>query len=458
MLLLTFGVVFRFVNLNHKVYWHDEVYTSLRAAGYTRNEIDQTLFQNQILPAKALQQFQQIKPGSRIEDTVRSLALEDPQHPPLYFIMARLWMQGLNGFLSQVFHSSLTTARSLPALLSLLALPLMYVLAGELFASSAASLMATMLLALSPYDVLFAQTARQYSLMTVAVIASQWLFLRALRLTGTARLRSRGNQVRRGAKAEAQRVVWVAWGWYVLAIAIGLYTHPLFGLTIMAQLAYLLVETLWIRPGGLSPGKLWLSFGGALVAAFILYAPWIYVMLTASQRLMSTTDWSRIPTGLDYLAKLWTLSFTSLFFDLDFGFNNPLTFAPRVLLLVALVAALVTLYWACQRSPRLLTESSSPALKNQSAWLFVLLSIVVPFLMLALPDLLQGGRRSAVSRYLVPCFPGIQLAIAYWLTTHLAVKLRFQTFRPKAFAGLRLPAFISPKRWFWNGVYLVRGW
>lgn len=48
-ILLAIGVFFRFANLEHKTYWHDEVYTSMRAAGYTRQEIDQELFNNRII-------------------------------------------------------------------------------------------------------------------------------------------------------------------------------------------------------------------------------------------------------------------------------------------------------------------------------------------------------------------------------------------------------------------------
>ncbi len=102
MLLVVVGILFRFVNLDHKVYWHDEVYTSLRAAGYTRWEIDQELFQNKEVAIGTLQRFQQIKPGSTIADTVHSLAQEDPQHPPLYFAMARGWLK--------LFGSSMTAS------------------------------------------------------------------------------------------------------------------------------------------------------------------------------------------------------------------------------------------------------------------------------------------------------------------------------------------------------------
>lgn len=210
--LLVLGVFFRFFNLEGKLYWHDEVYTTMRAAGFTRQEIDAELFQNRIFAAPELQKYQRLKPGSTPADTIRSLALEDPQHPPLFFLMARFWMQA--------FGSSLTASRTLPAILSLLALPLMYGLALELFASRMVAVLATALLALSPFDILFAQTARQYGLLTVMVIGSSFLLLRALRLK-----------------------TWQNWGLYALATLIGLYTHPFFGLTLIAQAVYVL---LWL--------------------------------------------------------------------------------------------------------------------------------------------------------------------------------------------------------------------
>ena len=368
-------MVFRFVNLNHKVYWHDEVYTSLRSTGYTRAEIDQAMYQNQVIPAQELQRYQQIKLGSTWVDTVRSLAVEDPQHPPLYFLMTRGWMQNLGGWLQQIFHSPLTTFRSLPALLSLLSLPAIYALAWELFTTRTAALLSTALLAISPFDVLFAQTARQYGLLTTMVIVSQWLLLRSLR-------RSTGQN----------------WGLYALAIAVGLYTHPFFGLTIAAQIVFVGLRSLKDWRSHLS---LLRNLGLALGAALVLYSPWLWVMVTNRKRALDTTDWSQISPGIDHLLKLWTLSFSSLFLDIDFGFTNPLTFLLRVPIVLLLGWSLVYLCRRCDRT----------------VWLSILTSILVPFLLLAGPDLLLGGKRSAVSRYLISCYPGIQLAIAGFLAS-----------------------------------------
>ncbi|PSB22681.1 glycosyl transferase family 39 [filamentous cyanobacterium Phorm 46] len=372
------GIGFRFFELDRKLYWHDEVYTSIRAAGFTRQQIDDELFQNRIVPAPELQKYQQIKPGSTEADTIRSLALEDPQHPPLYFLMARWWMQQ--------FGSSLTASRSLPALLSLLSLPLMYALAQELFASNLAALLATALLALSPFDILFAQTARQYSLLTVLVIGSSWLLLRAVRLRD-----------------------WQNWVSYSLVSALGFYTHPFFGLTLIGHGVFVIAYWLFVKKRAVEGHVTNSQFFLAVIAALILYIPWIYVLGTNLERASATTDWTRVSPGLLYLIKLWTLSFTALFFDLDFGFDNIWTYLLRLPFLLLIVAAI---YQVCRWT-------------RSSTWLFILTSIFVPFLILALPDIILGGKRSAVSRYLISCFPGVQLAVAYLLASHLKSQQRF---------------------------------
>ncbi|MEG4272798.1 MULTISPECIES: glycosyltransferase family 39 protein [unclassified Microcoleus] len=372
------GIGFRFFEIDRKLYWHDEAYTSIRAAGFTRQEIDDELFQNRIFPAPELQKYQRIKPGSTEADTIRSLALEDPQHPPLYFLMARWWMQQ--------FGSSLTASRTLPAILSLLSLPLMYALAQELFASNLAALLATALLALSPFDILFAQTARQYSLLTATVIGSSWLLLRAVRLRD-----------------------WKNWVFYSLAIALGFYTHPFFSLTLIGHGVFIISYWLFVKKTKLRGHVTNSQFFLAVTAALILYFPWIYVLATNLERASATTDWTRVSPGWLYLVKLWTLSFTALFFDFDFGFDNIWTYLLRLPFLLLIAAAIYTI---CRRT-------------SSSTWLFIVTSIFIPFSILALPDLILGGKRSAVSRYLISCFPGVQLAVAYLLACYLKTQQRF---------------------------------
>jgi uncharacterized membrane protein len=425
--LLILGILFRFVNLNHKVYWHDEAYTSIRAAGYTRGEIDETLFQNKLFLAKDLQQFQRIKPNSSLLDTINSLIVEDPQHPPLYFLMTRFWMELFGGVLSLLFHSWLTVTRSLPALLSLLALPAMYILAWELFASPAIALMATTLLSLSPFDVLFAQTARQYSLLTVMVIVSSALLVRAIRLSKTTQTQRRFSR-----KPLTQ---WLNWGSYAGSIAIGFYTHPFFLLTLAAQGVYLHGLALFEPAPKPTQHQIIWRFWLSVLVATVLYSPWLWVMVMNRQRAFATTDWTQILPGIDYLLKLWTLSFTSLFLDFDFGFSNPLTYLARLPFLVLTGIAFYTLW---RRTPL-------------PTWLFVIGSFLVPFLLLALPDIIVGGKRSAVSRYLISCYPSIQLAVAYFLSLQFALQ-RTYTGRSSRLKSSSIP-YTQLKSWLWRGAF-----
>ncbi|MEH1893595.1 MAG: glycosyltransferase family 39 protein [Nostoc sp.] len=124
-LLLAMGVLFRFFNLDGKVYWHDETYTSLRISGYTITEVKQQIFNNRVIAGESFAQFQGANQQKNLNDTIMTLAKEDSHHPPLYYIIARLWME--------IFGNSVTTIRSLSVFISLLVFPCVYWLCRELF-------------------------------------------------------------------------------------------------------------------------------------------------------------------------------------------------------------------------------------------------------------------------------------------------------------------------------------
>jgi len=62
-IILTLGVVFRLANIDKKIYWHDESYTTIRTTGYQAKEIADTIFQNRLLSTTELGKFQQLKPA-----------------------------------------------------------------------------------------------------------------------------------------------------------------------------------------------------------------------------------------------------------------------------------------------------------------------------------------------------------------------------------------------------------
>jgi uncharacterized membrane protein len=370
------GIFFRFYNLDRKIYWHDEVYTIFRSGGYDRAEIDWELFNGEIKSTNDLKKYLSIKPESSIFDTLHSLKTEDPQHPPLYFIVNRYWMS--------LFGSSILANRSLAVLISLVSLPLIYLLVSELFKTDEnisnlrididfLALMSTTLLALSPVDILFAQTARQYSALTLSVICSAYFLVRALK----------DNKLSR-------------WFYFSISIACSLYIHPFFALSLFALGCFIV---LYRRDSLFS----FILFG---VLGLFLYLPWIIVLMTNVRRALATTNWATIDVGFDYLVKLWTLSFTSLFFDLDVGFNNVLTYVMRL-------PFLILIFW----SVFLLLKDNHKATSG-----ILLTSGLIPFLILVSADLILGGKRSAVTRYLISCFPFIQIIVAYGIIRIFSIK------------------------------------
>ena len=162
-IVLILGIFFRFANLDRKPYWWDEVTNSIHSAGYTKQDFfsQARAWQNQDLAIADLHKYQFPTSETSSFDVVKSLAKGEPQSPPVYYLLSRWW--------TQLWGSSVTVQRSLSALISLLAFPSMYWLCRELFDSSVSTWVGVMLLAVSPFHLLFAQEVRMYSTWTVTI-------------------------------------------------------------------------------------------------------------------------------------------------------------------------------------------------------------------------------------------------------------------------------------------------
>ena len=378
---LVLGIFFRFANLDRKFYWIDETYTSLRVSGYTEAEIIKQISYQKITSPSDLQKYQQINSEKNLSDTLNSLATEDPQHPPLYYVLARHW--------AQWFGSSVAAMRSLAAVISLLVFPAIYWLAWELFESSAVAWMAIAIFAISPYHILFAQEARQYSLWTVTTILSSAALLRAMRPDT--------NQ-------NALALV-LSWALYAGTATLGFYTHLLFVCVAAAHAIYVAVIANW------RDIKTFIAYYVAALIALICFMPSLVNAVENFNQIRSTTVWAE-QTNLLRLVSRWVGSVTIAFFDIGIdGSANPTQLAlliPLGIMILALVG--YALYFLCRQTPK-------------RVWLMVLLLIATTALFLAVPDIIKGGRRSANPRYLVPCYVGIQLAVAYLLSAKISNNL-----------------------------------
>lgn len=149
--LLLAGSFFRFHNLDRKIYWNDEVWTSLWLSGHRGSELIERLFDGRELTVENLQQFQRLDAERGWTATIAAVAADDPKQGPLYYALLRLW--------AALFGDSIYVLRSLSAVISLLALPALYWLCRELFAEARTAWTAVALMAISPFHLLYAQEA-----------------------------------------------------------------------------------------------------------------------------------------------------------------------------------------------------------------------------------------------------------------------------------------------------------
>lgn len=364
------GIFFRFANLDKKIYWVDEVATSIRISGYTKQEVIQQLSVKDIISIKDLQKYQHPSPEKNLNDTFNAL-VKSPEHAPLYFLLARFWVQ--------LFGSSLTVTRSLSAVFSLLALPCIYWLCWELFKSPLVGWVAIALSAISPFYVAYAQEARPYSLWTVTILLSSVALLRAIRLNNR-----------------------FSWGFYTITLVIGLYTSLLSFLVAIGQSIYVLaVEKFHYT-------KIVKNYLLAFSIGTIAFTPWLIVVILNWQRLQDNTTWMRVPLDVFSMIAIWIYSILIIFVELPiYRYLNPIMIVRIVIDLNLLALVGFSFYFLCLKS-------------SKQVWLFVLTLTIVPTLILIINDLILNGQSSTAPRYLIPYQLGIQLAIAHLLSYKIA--------------------------------------
>lgn len=365
-IVLSLGIYFRFVNLDRKVYWVDETFTSLRISGYTMAEFGQKTLNGPILSQEDLYRFQHLSPEKTTADTVRALAIEAPEHPPFYYILVRFWVK--------FWGDSVAVTRSFSAVVSLLSFPAIYWLCWELFEGQShrdrsrfhnpVGWMAMAIVAVSPLHILYAQEAREYTLWIVTILLSSAAFLRAIRLKTA-----------------------LNWGLYALALTAGFYTYPFTALVALGHGIYLgIVEKFRFN-------KTLISYVVASLATILAFSPWLSVLLQN----FNQASWQTESVSLVYLIAGWMVNLGRVFIDLSANVENPGLGLP----ILALGA--YSMYCLYQKTP-------------QRVWLFIVLLIGITPSVLVVPDLLSGGVRSLTLRYLIPSYLGIQLAVALGCT------------------------------------------
>ncbi|MGK7938550.1 MAG: glycosyltransferase family 39 protein [Crocosphaera sp.] len=368
-ILLVMGIYFRFSNLGAKVYWNDEALTSLAISGYTSEEVFNGIHQKVTTPDEILKYYS-VGSDKTFGDMISYLYKKDV-HPPFYFILARFW--------SQVFGSSPEAIRSLSAVIGLMVFPCIYFLCQELFNTPAVGWMAMGIIAVSPFHVIYAQEARMYSLWMVEILLSSALLLRAIRLNNRN-----------------------SWLFYGLSLTISLYTYLVNIFIAIAQGIYMLLIE------GFRLSKRFLSYLITSLIATLIFIPWLLLILSNASSFKSASNWVNSSYGFNLYISMFTQNFVSVFMDFWYfrlwypESNFPHIPWARFLIPFTLSIVGYSFYFLVRQT-------------SWRVWSFILLLCFVNIGTTILPDIISGGIRGIVPRYLIPLFIGVEISVAYLL-------------------------------------------
>jgi uncharacterized membrane protein len=374
-LLILAGATLRFIGLGEKFYWVDEVNTSIHAVGTTKPEISAILESDagKTVSLGLLRDLiERPADGKGLAAPISVLIRDDPHHPPLYYLFARAWIPVAGG--------SPAALRLLSACLSLLALPGFYWLCREMAWPRWLATLGTGLFAVSPFQLIYAQQAREYGLSAGLLLASTAALIRA---SGSGRVRD--------------------WAGFALLSVLSLYTS-LFALPVLACQAY---YGLWFHRRDLARIRPLLFSCGAIVAAFL---PWLWIVVSQAPRVVAMNSGSAEPITPLLYAQTLVLNFARPFLDIDLPSYVPLPLAHwpvmaaiGAILAVEAVAVLSLLRRGDRRQNRVMLALGS-----------------VGLLLPLAADLALGGRRALIPRYDLPTWLALHFLIAGFLGSGLA--------------------------------------
>ena len=364
-----FGATLRFSTLQTKLFTNDEATTSLRVAGH-RTEDYVATFDGRVRSARQIAVTMQGRvPGTTSFDVARALAVEEPQHAPFYYMTERAW-QNLAG-------DSVIARRVLSAVAGVLLIGAVAWLAFELFGSVTSGVAAT-LVAVSPFQFIYSQQAREYALWSFLVAVVSAILVRALRSN--------------------RRRFWVG---YAVTAILGLYTESLFLATLLAHGVAIVASRAW-RP----------KFGAFLLAsavAVIAYGPWLWFLLDHARRGgingIGANKYLETPLPLTVFVIKWLFQIGAVFFDSEF--RSPIFAIVMVPVLAIVVISII-------RMLKVRVEGTS----------LVICLLIVPAFILLIPDLLLHESRSTAARYLVPSWIALELVVGWYLADLLVSRSR----------------------------------
>ncbi|GIW48508.1 MAG: membrane protein [Deltaproteobacteria bacterium] len=163
-------------------------------------------------------------------------------HPPLYYLLLGLWIR--------VFGDGESEVRLLSAFFGVFSIPLLFLIANDLFGKTVA-LISALVLSLSPFHIYYSQEARMYTMVTFFVLLSVFFMERILFVRKNTR----------------KMVSFYAFG-YVISTAIAIYSHNIALLLLMAQVLFLILFFRRYKT------LVWILITSCLFV-FVFWLPWL---------------------------------------------------------------------------------------------------------------------------------------------------------------------------------------
>jgi len=286
-------------------------------------------------------------------------------HPPLYYILTHAWMQ--------VFGFDLLSGRLFSAFTSAACVPLTYML-GRLLVNSRVGLVAALLMATSPFVILYTQQARMYPLLALLVLLTALIFVEAWRKGG-----------------------WLRWLGVGLCALAGVYTHVYYPLSLLGLNLWAVAEA--IRQRQFDRAR-WTGLIVSQLLAVLLFLPFLPSFF-GTVRSVVDSFWIKADLGFYWLQVLANLT------------NNALQVqqaqAPLWLkLAMALVAActlLLGLGYSLREARRHPHERSSWLLLHLLIWTPIVTALVITLTITPI----------MVDRYFIALAAPLYLLVA-WMT------------------------------------------
>jgi uncharacterized membrane protein len=288
--IILLGATLRFLNLELKPLWMDEVITSIFSFGKSYQDLPLDF----VFPLVKLPEIFTYQPETSCLQIAENIASQST-HPPLFFCAMHRWLELLNPLAA----SWIFKMRSLPAVLGICTVPVVYYLNRIAF-SPQAGIIAASLMAVSPFAVYLSQEARHYTL-PMLLICYAIAFL----------LKVQHNIFSSG---KIQLGVWLSW---IITNILGLYVHYFFILAFISQVATLSILIFWQRKTIINLKKYILLLVASVSLVILAFIPWMTILLTHSRR--TETDWLGNP---EHIAPIYQTLISWILMVVSFPVEN----------------------------------------------------------------------------------------------------------------------------------------